>query len=168
MDSATVPAKKGEGEEIGPNSTDRGKRGSKRHILADATNGVPLAPKISPANRRGSKLLEPLVDAMPAIRQCAGRPRRRPAKRHADKDYDFSHCRRRSRYQGQRSGLSGPAGIPHIVRLCIESGERLGRDSSLRLGFRQPYFERRTSRFRRHGHCDAAMGLRDGLHHRQA
>ncbi|CCC97364.1 transposase (fragment), partial [Azospirillum baldaniorum] len=85
-------SKKG-GEETGPNPTDRGKPGSKRHILVDA-NGIPLALKISPANRHDSKLLETLVDAVPAIRQCAGRPRRRPAKLHADKGYDFAHCRR--------------------------------------------------------------------------
>ena len=57
-------------------------------------NGIPLAVRISAANRHDSKFLVPLVDAVPAIRQCIGRPRRRPAKLHADKGYDFAHCRR--------------------------------------------------------------------------
>ncbi|WP_455182962.1 IS5 family transposase [Azospirillum palustre] len=116
VDSASVPGKKG-GEETGPNPTDRGKPGSKRHILVDA-NGIPLALKISPANRHDSKFLEALVDAVPAIRQCAGRPRRRPAKLHADKGYDFAHCRR---------ALRRRAIIPRIARRGIESSERLGR-----------------------------------------
>nr|WP_247897186.1 IS5-like element ISAzba7 family transposase [Azospirillum argentinense] len=116
VDSASVPGKKG-GEETGPNPTDRGKPGSKRHILVDA-NGIPLALKISPANRHDSKLLETLVDAVPAIRQCAGRPRRRPAKLHADKGYDFAHCRRALRQR---------AIIPRIARRGVESSERLGR-----------------------------------------
>ncbi|CAO3402612.1 Mobile element protein [Azospirillum palustre] len=55
---------------------------------------------------------------MPAIRQCAGRPRRRPAKLHADKGYDFAHCRQALR----RRGI-----IPRIARRGIESSERLGR-----------------------------------------
>ena len=59
-----------------------------------------------------------LVDAVPAIRQCAGRPRRRPAKLHADKGYDFAHCRR---------ALRRRAIIPRIARRGIESSERLGR-----------------------------------------
>ncbi|WP_451991450.1 IS5 family transposase [Azospirillum argentinense] len=116
VDSASVPGKKG-GEETGPNPTDRGKPGSKRHILVDA-NGIPLALRISPANRHDSKLLEALVDAVPAIRQCAGRPRRRPAKLHADKGYDFAHCRRALRQR---------AIIPRIARRGVESSERLGR-----------------------------------------
>jgi len=81
-------------------------------------NGIPLAVRISPANRHDSKLLEGPVDAVPAIRQCAGRPRRRPAKRHADKGYDFAHCRR---------ALRRRAILPRIARRGIESRERLGR-----------------------------------------
>ena len=58
------------------------------------------------------------MDAVPAIRQCAGRPRRRPAKLHADKGYDFAFCRR---------ALRRRAIIPRIARRGIESSERLGR-----------------------------------------
>ncbi|HEV7367922.1 IS5 family transposase [Arenibaculum sp.] len=116
LDSASVPGKKG-GEGTGPNPTDRGKAGCKRHLLTDA-NGIPLVIRISPANRHDSRLLETVIDAVPPIRQCAGRPRRRPAKLHADKGYDFPHCRRALRRRSIR---------PRIARRGIDSSERLGR-----------------------------------------
>ena len=78
-----LPGQKG-GECTGPNPTDRGKPGTKRHVLVDAS-GIPLALLLSAANVHDSRLLEPLLDAVPPIRQCAGRPRKRPGKLHADK-----------------------------------------------------------------------------------
>jgi IS5 family transposase len=47
-----------------------------------------------------------------------GRPRRRPAKLHADKGYDFPRCRQVLR----RRSIS-----PRIARRGIESSQRLGR-----------------------------------------
>jgi hypothetical protein len=50
-----------------------------------------LAVALSAANTHDSLVLEPLVDAVPAIigpRGRPGRPRRRPARLHADKGYD--------------------------------------------------------------------------------
>jgi IS5 family transposase len=63
-------------------------------------------------------MLEPVLDTVPPIRQCAGRPRRRPGKLHADKGYDYRRCRRACRKRGV---------VPRIARRGIESGERLGR-----------------------------------------
>ena len=63
-------------------------------------------------------MLEPVLDAVPPIRQCAGRPRMRPAKLHADKGYDFARCRRACRQRGI---------APRIARRGIDSRERLGR-----------------------------------------
>ena len=105
------------GECVGPNPTDRGKPGSKRHVLVDAS-GIPLALLLSAANVHDSRLFEPLLDAVPPIRQCAGRPRKRPGKLHADKGYDYDRCRRVAR----RRGI-----VPRIARRGIESSERLGR-----------------------------------------
>ena len=105
------------GEATGPNPTDRGRPGSKRHLLVDG-NGIPLVLLLTAANRHDSKLLEPLIEAVPSVKQCAGRPRRRPAKLHADKGYDFEHCRRALR---QRQI------VPRIARRGIESSEKLGR-----------------------------------------
>jgi IS5 family transposase len=55
---------------------------------------------------------------VPPIRQCAGRPRKRPGKLHADKGYDYPRCRRACR----RRGI-----VPRIARRGVESSERLGR-----------------------------------------
>jgi hypothetical protein len=76
----------GVGDLTGANPVDRGKPGSKYHLLIDAT-GIPLAVGLSAANTHDSQLLEPLVDAVPVVigpRGRPGRPRRRPAKLHAD------------------------------------------------------------------------------------
>ena len=70
--------KKG-GELTGPNPTDRGKPGSKRHVLVDAGR-IPLTLLLTPANVHDSTVLEPVLDAVPPIRQCAGRLRKRPSK----------------------------------------------------------------------------------------
>jgi transposase len=105
------------GEDTGPNPTDRGRPGSKRHVLVDA-GGIPLAVRLSPANTHDSQLFELLIDAVPPIRQCVGRPRRRPAKLHADKGYDYPRCRRACRKRGI---------IPRIARRGMDSSEKLGR-----------------------------------------
>jgi transposase len=58
-----------------------------------------LAIGLSAANTHDSVLLEPMVDAVPAVkgpRGRPGRPRKRPAKLHLDKGYDYPRCRRAS------------------------------------------------------------------------
>src|SRR5918999_1446852 len=78
-----------------------------------------LLPPPGRANVHDSTVLEPVLDAVPPIRQCAGRPRKRPGKLHADKGYDYPRCRRACR----RRGI-----VPRIARRGVEkSGERLGR-----------------------------------------
>ena len=86
-------------------------------MLVD-TNGIPLALALSPANVHDSRLFAPVLDAVPPVRQCAGRRRKRPAKLHADKGYDYDHCRRAAR----RRGIT-----PRIARRSVDSSERLGR-----------------------------------------
>jgi transposase len=108
------------GEQTGPNPTDRGKLGSKYHLVVDR-NGIPLAVRLSAANAHDSTQLLPLVDAIPAIigpRGRPGRPRKRPAKLHADKAYDSSPLRR---------ALRARRIVPRIARRGIDSSERLGR-----------------------------------------
>ena len=106
-----------EGEGTGPNPTDRGQPGSKRHILVDAGD-IPLAFALTPANAHDSTLLEPVLDAVPPVRQCRGRPRRRPGKLHADKAFDFPRCRRACRKRNI---------VPRIARRDLDRSERLGR-----------------------------------------
>jgi transposase len=116
LDSASVPAPAG-GEHTGRNPTDRGKLGTKHHLIVDR-HGIPLAAEQSAANVHDSQLLEATVDAIRPIRMPYGRPRKRPAKLHADKAYDFRRCRESLR----RRGIT-----PRIARRGIDSSERLGR-----------------------------------------
>ena len=110
-------------------------------------NGIPLAACLSAANTHDSMLLEALVGAVLPIkgpRGRPGRPRKRPAKLHGDKGYDYPRCRKALR----RLGIT-----PRIARRGIESSERLGRhryvaERSLAwlVGYRRPQvrYERRA------------------------
>ncbi|MGH6763990.1 MAG: IS5 family transposase [Phyllobacterium sp.] len=116
LDSASISAKKG-GEHTGPNPTDRGKPGTKRHILTER-GGLPLAKLLTGANRHDSAVFEQLLDAVPPIRQPNRRRRKRPDKAHADKAYDIPRCRRALRQRHIKV---------RIARKGIDSSQRLGR-----------------------------------------
>ena len=110
------PGKKG-GEAVGPNPTDRGKTGSKRHLLTER-DGVPMVVLQSPANTHDSRLFEPLIDAVPPIKRPRGRPRKRPEKLHSDKGYDYPRC---------RAALTERGIKVRIARRGVDSSQRLGR-----------------------------------------
>jgi transposase len=76
IDSVSVRARRG--DLVGANPVDRGKRGSKYHLLIDA-GGIPLAVGSSAANTHDSQLLEPMLDAVPAVIGPQGRPGRHTA-----------------------------------------------------------------------------------------
>ncbi|WP_216854722.1 IS5 family transposase [Streptomyces pacificus] len=116
VDAASVRAKKG-GSLTGRNPVDRGKKGSKLHVLSDA-QGLPLALGVSGANVHDSQALLPLVLGIPAIRSRRGPRRRRPSKLRADKAYHSTEHLRWLRSRGI---------VPRIARPGIESSERLGR-----------------------------------------
>lgn len=101
----------------GPNPVDRGKSGSKIHVLTDRA-GVPLSVAISAANTNDAAALKPLVQAIPPIRSRRGPRRRRPAKLHADKAYDQADLRAWVRDRGI---------AVRIARKGVESSQRLGR-----------------------------------------
>ncbi len=115
IDGSSVPNPGG--QETGPNPTDRGKLGSKRHIVVDA-RGIPLVVLVSGANRHDSMMFEKCIDALPAVRGLRGKPRCRPSKLHADKGYDYARCRAYLKKRGIAS---------RIARRGVESSERLGR-----------------------------------------
>jgi transposase len=110
------PGQKGGGA-TGPNPTDRGKPGTKRHIVSDR-RGTPLAVVVTGANRHDSAVFEALIDAVPPIKRPSGQRRTRPAKLHADKAYDIPRCRR---------ALSRRRIKIRIARKGVESSQRLGR-----------------------------------------
>jgi transposase len=110
------PGKKG-GAATGLNPTDRGKAGTKRHLLTDL-RALPLAFVLTGANVHDSVPLAELLDAVVPVKGRPGKPRQRPGKLHADKAYDAKRCRRACRQRGIE---------PCIARRGVDSSERLGR-----------------------------------------
>lgn len=91
------------GDLTGPNPTDRGKLGTKRHVLTDA-RGVPLAVTITGANIHDKWMVGATMDAS-VFR--APRGPRRPKNVCLDKGYDYPDCEKEVRERGS---------IPHIRR----------------------------------------------------
>ena len=60
--------------ENGPNPTDRGKPGTKLHLVVDQ-RGTPLGVCLSPTNRHDSLMLAPTFDTMPGMRHAWAQPR---------------------------------------------------------------------------------------------
>ena len=108
-------SKKG-GSETGPSPVDRGRKGSKHHLLVDAT-GIPLAFTLTGGNRHDVTQLIPLLDRVPAVGGLAGRPRRRPDRVIGDRGYDYDKHRRLVRARGI---------TPVIARRSTEHGSGLG------------------------------------------
>ena len=95
---------------------DRGRRGSKHHLLVDAS-GLPLAWTLTGGNRNDVTQLIALVDRVPAIGGRVGRPRRRPDRVTADRGYDHDKHRRLLRQRHI---------TPEIARRQTEHGSGLG------------------------------------------
>ncbi|WP_369387237.1 IS5 family transposase [Streptomyces sp. CG1] len=154
-DAASVRAKKG-GALTGPNPVDRGKKGSKLHVLSEA-QGIPLAVAVSGANVHDSQAFKPLLLGLPAIRSRRGPRRRRPVKVRADKAYFSAEHLAWLRARGL---------IPRIARPGVESSERLGRhrwkiERSIAWLFG---YRRLTVRYERKGsHFLAFLGLAAAL-----
>ena len=71
------------------------------------------------ANVHDSRMLAPLLDAVAPVRTGRrGRPRRRPARLHADKGYDYRRCRDECVARGVKH---------RIARKQVEPSDRLGR-----------------------------------------
>ncbi|MFF1479083.1 IS5 family transposase [Streptomyces sp. NPDC058301] len=85
------PREKG-GELAGPSPVDRGKPGSRMHILSDA-DGLPLRGGLSAANTHDSLALKPMLSHFHMGHEThAGDSK--PTRLHADKAYDIPHLRR--------------------------------------------------------------------------
>ena len=96
---------------------DRGRAGSKHHLIVDAY-GLPLAVPLTGGHRNDVTQLIPLLDAVPPIRGKVGRPRRRPKVLYADRGYDHDKYRRLVWARGIR---------PLIARRGVAHGSGLGK-----------------------------------------
>ena len=81
----------GGGDDTGPNPTDRGKFGTKHHVLTDA-QGIPLVVTVTGTNTADGTELLPLVDSIPDlsgdISAKADDKPTQPEKIYADRAYD--------------------------------------------------------------------------------
>ena len=98
VDSSSVRAGHG-GEKTGQSPVDRGKLGSKHHLLVEG-RGIPLAMSLTGANRHDITQLLTLVESIPPVRGQRGRPRQRPDKLQGDRAYDSEPHRRALRKRG--------------------------------------------------------------------
>jgi transposase len=110
--------------------------------------GLPLATLLSGANRHDSMLFEELLDAIPSTKTPAGQRRKRPAKLHADKGYDYPRCR--------------AALHRRHIRIRIA---RKGIDSSLRLGRHRWVVERTLAWLNRFRRLTVRYERRADIHH---
>ena len=105
------------GSQTGPSPVDRGRRGSKQHLLVDG-GGLPLAWTLTGGNRNDVTQLLELLDRVPPVRGRIGRPRRRPDSVLADRGYDHDKYRRLVWQRGVK---------PVIARRQTAHGSGLGR-----------------------------------------
>ncbi len=105
------------GQKTGPNPTDRRKTGSKHHVITDA-NGIPLAHKLTEANRHDVTQALPLVQAIPAIGGKPGRPQKRPETLQGDRAYHSKTLRQALRKLGI---------VPLLAKRYTEHGSGLGK-----------------------------------------
>jgi transposase len=115
VDSCSVRAKRG-GELTGPNPTDRGKAGTKVHVVA-STDGIPLAAVPSAANAHDTRLFPHLLRLAQVVCAAIGRL-------YADAAYDSAENRRLCLQDGIQPCIRG-AGAPHgsglgAVRCIVE------------------------------------------------
>src|SRR5438132_2320898 len=105
IDASFVKAPEG-GEDTGPNPTDRGKSGSKHHVLTDA-RGIPLNAAVTAANvNEVTQVLQVLTD-MPPVGGKPGPQRQTPERLHGDRAYDSGPLRRLLRWPGITPVLAG-------------------------------------------------------------
>jgi Transposase DDE domain len=74
---------------VGANPVDRGKPGSKLHLVCDG-GGLPLTGAVTGANVNDTTMLQAVVDDVPPVRTSSGRRRTKPGTLHADKGYDLA------------------------------------------------------------------------------
>ncbi|MFF8196568.1 IS5 family transposase [Streptomyces bobili] len=104
------------GSHTGPSPLDRGRAGSKHHLITDG-RGTPLAVILAGGNRNDVTQLLPLLDAVPPIQGRVGRPRGRAVTPYAGPGYDHDLFRKQVRARGV---------VPAIARRGTRHGSGLG------------------------------------------
>lgn len=117
------------GDLTGPNPVDRGKYGSKIHLITERT-GLPLSVGISGANVHDSQALIPLVKGIPPVRSRRGPRRRKPGELHADKGYDYNHLRRWLSHRGSSTAHTTATTTARRIRRRTVSPPRGARAGS--------------------------------------
>lgn len=105
------------GEDTGPNPTDRGKSGSKHHVLTDA-NGIPLNATTTAANVPDVKAALDVLVNKPAVGGKPGPDRELPERLQGDRGYDAEPLRALLRWMGI---------TPVLAKRNTEHGSGLGK-----------------------------------------
>src|SRR5919108_742390 len=98
IDASFVKAPHG-GEDTGPNPTDRGKSGSKHHVMTDA-QGVPLSATVTAANVPEVTQVFQVLTAMPPVGGKPGPARQKPERLQGDEAYHSGPVRWLLRWLG--------------------------------------------------------------------
>ena len=98
IDASFAEAPEG-GEDTGPNPTDRGKSGTKHHVLTDA-RGIPLAATVTAANVNEVTRVFDVLTSMPPVGGKPGPERERPDRLQGDTGYDSEPVRQLLRWLG--------------------------------------------------------------------
>src|SRR5438552_17141879 len=115
IDASFAKAPEG-GEDTGPNPTDRGKSGSKHHVMTDA-RGIPLAATVTAANvNEVTRVFQVLTD-MPPVGGKPGPKRQTPERLQGDRGYDSEPVRVLLRWLGI---------TPVLAKRYTEHGSGLG------------------------------------------
>jgi len=115
IDASFAKAPEG-GEDTGPNPTDRGKSGSKHHVMTDA-QGIPLSATVTAANvNEVTQALQTLLN-MPPVGGKPGPKREKPERLQGDRGYDSEPLRQVLRWLGI---------TPELAARKTEHGSGLG------------------------------------------
>ncbi|HEV2970791.1 MAG TPA: transposase, partial [Pirellulales bacterium] len=98
IDASFAKAPEG-GENTGPNPTDRGKSGSKHHVMTDA-QGIPLSATVTAANVNDVTEALRVLQNMPPVGGKPGPKRRQPERLQGDRGYDSEPLRQILRWLG--------------------------------------------------------------------
>jgi len=98
IDASFAKAPEG-GQDTGPNPTDRGKSGSKHHVLTDA-QGIPLSATVTVANVHEVTQVLDVLARMPPVGGKPGPKRGKPERLQGDTAYDSGPLRTLLRWLG--------------------------------------------------------------------